>query len=147
MMPRDTRGFTLIELMIVVAIIAILASIAIGAYQDYIIRTQIGECSGLAGPIQLGVSEYFADQGVFPSSNASAGVLAATEYQGAYVSQIEVSAAGDVVCTFSSSAPQRANDQLDGTSVLWTPVDEGGSISWECSSTTIPTYRLATICR
>ncbi|AVP99120.1 prepilin-type cleavage/methylation domain-containing protein [Ahniella affigens] len=147
MTARPTQGFTLIELMIVVAIIAILAGMAIGAYQDYIIRTQVAECGSLAGPVQLGALEYYADQGVFPTSNLQAGLPAGDEYEGAYISRVELTAAGDVACTFSSTAPQQANGELDGASMLLTPIDEGGSVNWECSSTTISSYRLATICR
>lgn len=146
MTTRVPQGFTLIELMIVVAIIAILASIAIGAYQDYLIRAQIGECSVLAGNIQTAAIEYHSDRGVFPTSNAQAGTFAPTDVQGAFVSRVEILGTGDVACVFSSVAPQQANAELNGASVIWTPVDEGGSVSWDCSSTTIASYRLAAVC-
>lgn len=147
MTPRVQQGFTLIELMIVVAIIAILASIALGAYQDYIIRTQIGECSSLAGPIQIAAVEYHSNFGTFPTSNVQAGTFAPGQVQGTYVSRVEILPTGDLACVFSSAAPQSANAEIDGASMIWTPVEADGSVYWECSSTTISTYRLASLCR
>src|ERR1700752_2837925 len=69
------KGFTLIELMIVVAIIGILAAIAIPAYQDYTIRSQVTEGLNLAGAVKAAVAETYADRGVWPVDNKAAGVV------------------------------------------------------------------------
>ncbi len=76
-MKTMQKGFTLIELMIVVAIIGILAAIAIPAYQDYTIRSQLTEGLNLAGAVETGVAEYFANTGSFPTDNSSLGLTSA----------------------------------------------------------------------
>ncbi len=81
---RQHKGFTLIELMIVVAIIGILAAIAIPAYQDYIARAQAGEAMQLLGGAKAPMAEYFANQGIWPTAPGS--VMATTA--GKYVSAI-----------------------------------------------------------
>ncbi len=85
---KKQQGFTLIELMIVVAIIGILAAIAIPAYQDYTIRAQVSEGLSLAGGAKAAISEFTMDTGRFPSNNVTAGVSAATEITGKYVSDV-----------------------------------------------------------
>ena len=87
-MKRVQQGFTLIELMIVVAIIGILAAIAIPAYQDYTIRAQVSEGLNLAGGAKVAVTEYFQDQGVFPTTNLLAGIEAANTIKGKYVDTV-----------------------------------------------------------
>ncbi|MEO7200362.1 MAG: prepilin-type N-terminal cleavage/methylation domain-containing protein, partial [Dokdonella sp.] len=72
-MKKMQKGFTLIELMIVVAIIAILAAIAIPAYQDYLVRSQVSEGATLSDGAKTAVAEYYANHGKFPPSNISAG--------------------------------------------------------------------------
>jgi len=69
-MKNMQKGFTLIELMIVVAIIAILAAIAIPAYQDYLIRSQVSEGAVLADGAKTAVGEYYSNRGVFPPANS-----------------------------------------------------------------------------
>src|SRR5580698_5533466 len=73
-MKAMQKGFTLIELMIVVAIIGILAAIAIPAYQDYTVRSQVTEGMNLAGSLETGVAEYFANTGSWPAANSNAGI-------------------------------------------------------------------------
>jgi type IV pilus assembly protein PilA len=89
-MKRVQQGFTLIELMIVVAIIGILAAIAIPAYQDYTIRAQVSEGLNLSGGAKAAVTEYYQDQGTFPTSNAEAGLEAAANITGKYVATVTV---------------------------------------------------------
>jgi type IV pilus assembly protein PilA len=84
------RGFTFIELMLVVGIIGVLAGIAVPAYQDYTIRSRIAEALVLAGPVQKAVRDYYDRWGVFPSDNAAAGLQAAERYIGNNVRGIRV---------------------------------------------------------
>ena len=88
---KKQQGFTLIELMIVVAIIGILAAIAIPAYQDYTIRAQVSEGLNLAGGAKAAVSEYTMDTGNFPVDNTEAGIsAAATDINGKYTTSVTV---------------------------------------------------------
>jgi type IV pilus assembly protein PilA len=87
----NNHGFTLIELMLVVAIIGILAAVAIPAYQDYTIRAKNAEALELAGPAQRAISEYYDRWGRFPRDNAAAGLAAPDLHQGRVVKSISVS--------------------------------------------------------
>src|SRR5690606_6125375 len=106
-MKNMQQGFTLIELMIVVAIIGILAAIAIPAYQNYTIRAQVSEGMSLASGVRTSVSEQYQTTGVWPSDNAAAGVASASAITGNYVSQVAVSRSGTdglITVTFGNDA-------------------------------------------
>lgn len=142
---RNHRGFTLIELMIVVAIIAILAAIAISQYQDYVIRAQVAEGAALASAAKTAVTEFHARSGHFPvatcaNGNVSVGLAMPASIVGSYVSEVRVAGegcapplgAGSIVALFSSDAPQKASVTIDTASLIFSPVTHVGSVSWRC---------------
>ena len=131
---KKQQGFTLIELMIVVAIIGILAAIAIPAYQDYTIRAQVSEGLNLAAGAKAAVTEYYQDQGTFPTTNTLAGIETAGNIQGKYVSQVQVGALGQITVTYANNGTQTANDNIDTATLTMTPADNAGSVSWTCAA-------------
>ncbi len=142
-MKKVQQGFTLIELMIVVAIIGILAAIAIPAYQDYTIRAQVSEGLNLSGGAKAAVTEYFQDRGVMPSDNAQAGLEAAGNIQGKYVASVS-NASGVITVTYGRDA----HATIDTDSVLLTAdTSAAGSVQWICNSLTIADKHLPAACR
>ena len=142
---KKQQGFTLIELMIVVAIIGILAAIAIPAYQDYTIRAQVSEGLNLSGGAKAAVTEYFQDRGVLPTSNTQAGLAAAADIVGKYVAEVEVQNADGVVqVTYGGDA----HALITGDTLLMSPdTTEPGSVQWDCTSATIDNKHLPAACR
>ena len=133
-MKKFQQGFTLIELMIVVAIIGILAAIAIPAYQDYTIRAQVSEGLNLASGAKAAVSEAFMDSGVMPTNNAGAGMEVATNISGKYVLSVTITDPGIINVLYGVDA----NTSLTTAVLLLTPNGAGGgSIIWTCSGGTI----------
>jgi type IV pilus assembly protein PilA len=147
---KTQQGFTLIELMIVVAIIAILAAIAISQYQDYVIRSHISEGSSLADGMKTAVAEFYNNNGRFSSGgNASYGLATPASIQGTYVISVGVGATGIITAHFSSTAPKKANTKIDGEALSFSPITHAGSIEWACnkSSSTLKDKWVPTICR
>ncbi|MGB5346943.1 MAG: pilin [Woeseia sp.] len=143
-MKKVQQGFTLIELMIVVAIIGILAAIAIPAYQDYTIRAQVSEGLSLAGGAKAAVTEYYQDRGAMPADNATAGLPAAATISGKYVGTVTVAANGVISVAYTGAS---AHATLAAGVLIMTPVPSAGSVSWVCSSTTIADNHLPAACR
>ena len=145
---KKQQGFTLIELMIVIAIIAILAAIAIPAYQDYIARAQMSEAMTLASGQKVGVSEVFANNGTCPI-NGGNGFAADTDINGKYVAKVTVggtAAAGGgctIVATMKSTG---VSTGIQGKTLTLTLSNaDKGSNFWECKSSAAQKY-LPTSC-
>ncbi len=131
-MKAIQKGFTLIELMIVVAIIGILAAIAIPAYQDYTIRSQVTEGLNLAGAVKAAVAETYADRGAWPADNLEAGIVddagAAVTPSGKYVSEIQI-ADGTITIEYG----EQANANIVGGFLSLVPkVSANDDVIWLC---------------
>jgi type IV pilus assembly protein PilA len=142
MLKQVQKGFTLIELMIVVAIIGILAAIAIPAYQDYTIRSQVTEGLNLAGSIKAAVAETYAQNGVWPATLVAAGVVdaanAATPPSGKYVKTVQVET-GTVHITYSAVAGFQANKAIDTKVLSLKPlVSANQDVIWVCGYKAAP---------
>jgi type IV pilus assembly protein PilA len=130
------KGFTLIELMIVVAIIGILAAIAIPAYQNYTIRSQVTEGMNLASAVETGVAEYFANTGNWPSTMVLAGGDSTNLPSGKYVQSVNVSGQGLITITYGGN---QGNSAIQGKTLILTPGPNlNGDVSWICGLHTPP---------
>ena len=132
---QQHRGFTLIELMIVVAIIGILATVAIGAYQTYTIRAQVAEGLNMLGNIKVPLVDAFLNNGEAPRDRTEAGLSDnATDTFGNYVTQVEVNnGRAEVTFGFKASAI------IENATLSLTPYEtNSGSVIWRCGNQPIP---------
>jgi len=138
-MKTKQCGFTLIELMIVVAIIGILAAIALPAYQDYTKRSHVTEGLTLASGAKSAVSEYFSSEGRLPANNSVAGMVAPASIAGNAVESVSV-INGLITVTFNIKVES-------GTTLDLSPITATGSIKWECNNGNVPPRFLPSRCR
>lgn len=131
-----TAGFTLIELMIVVAIIGILAAIAIPAYQDYVIRAQVSEANILAGGLKPQVADIYANEGKLASMNSGKlGIPVAASVTGKYTAKVAVTAG-----LITAHMGKEANAKVSGQTLALSPLQNAGSLAWQCHFSGPPQY-------
>ena len=137
-------GFTLVELMIVIAIIAILANMAMVSYKDYLVRSKISSGLILAASAKSAVTEHYANKGTMPEDNADAGLAPANNITNDYVISLSVGTApttGTITITYSMP-------ELDaGDSILLSPDTTSGAVRWTCLSNNMPRTMLPSSCR
>ncbi len=130
-MKKNIRGFTLIELMIVIAIIGILSTMAIPTYQDYIIRGQIAEANAMVDGVKRSVTDYYTVHRKFPADNKSAGIPQPQHMIGNYVTSVTVEN-GAIHIALGNRINALAKDKV----LSWRPASVDGSrsspISWLC---------------
>ena len=128
------KGFTLIELMIVVAIIGILAAVAIPAYQDYTVRAKVTEGITAVGAAKAGVIDFYMAKNSFPSSNAEAGLGSSTDYATTWVSSLSVATGGAISVAYKKLG---AGTTLGETIVFTPTAGTAGVVTWACNSGTL----------
>ncbi len=139
-MKSFQKGFTLIELMIVIAIIGILAAIAIPAYQNYTIRAQVTEGLSLADNYKTAIAEFYQNNGTFPTGVTAAGSATTIPMPGAstgkYVSAVTVVAGGNIQITYSGS---QVNQKIAGNLLIIQPgTDTNSDVVWVCGKAAVP---------
>ena len=136
MLKQVQKGFTLIELMIVIAIIGILAAIAIPAYQNYTIRAQVTEGLTLADSWKTAISEYYANTGNWPQQSNLSGTCIST---GKYESSVTVLQGGVISIVYGANANQKLSVTGNDTLQLVPYTNANGDVIWQCGTNAPPT--------
>jgi type IV pilus assembly protein PilA len=126
-MQRNTQGFTLIELMIVIAILGILLAIAIPAYSDYTIRARTSEGLNVAAAAKTAVSETRLSSGTFPTTNTLAGIAAAIS--STYVTSIVIGTGGAITITYKN-----IDTAVNNSTLVLAPSFAGNTVRWSCNA-------------
>jgi type IV pilus assembly protein PilA len=146
-MKTMQKGFTLIELMIVIAIIGILAAIAIPAYQDYTIRAKVSEGLNLAGAAKLAVAETFDSTGGYSSTQNGYGLPDAVSITGNNTSAVSVASSGTVTISYKATG-MGGNPTADSTNITLVPdSSQPGALQWDCTGGTTPDKYRPANCR
>lgn len=146
-MKAIQKGFTLIELMIVIAIVGILAAVALPAYQDYTARAQMSEALTLAEGQKSAVVEYYSDNGTFPNSNASAGIAKASEIKGKYVQSVTVTGDATSATITAKMASANVNKDIKEKTLKLVGKQNSGSFQWTCEKGDVDEKFLPSSCR
>lgn len=137
------RGFSLMELMIVLGIVAILTAVGLPAYQTYVTRAKFAEVFSLSSPAQLAIAEFQQTTGDWPVDNQQAGLALPEEMNGNYIEKIAVQL-NQVIATFNKKA---GNGVAEQSVILTAELGNAGQILWDCYSLTINPYFLPNNCR
>ena len=146
-MKAIQKGFTLIELMIVIAIVGVLAVVALPAYQDYTARAQMSEALTLAEGQKSAVVEYYSDKGTFPTSNQAAGIAAANTITGKYVKSVEVSVVDNDAIITATMKSSGVNKDISGKTLILVGKQNAGSFDWTCKKGSVDDKFLPSSCR
>ncbi|MHB8535111.1 MAG: pilin [Sulfuricaulis sp.] len=140
-MKKLQQGFTLIELMIVVAIIGILAAIAVPAYQDYTIKSRVSEAASLSGGVRTAMDVAFSEGyaiGSIPTTAASLNLSNSGSYKSKYVTSVGYNASGIITVTLQTD---KSLGLASGKSVVYSPIPQGGNLQWVVKGKVPTKYR------
>ena len=141
-MNGKQQGFTLIELMTVVACIGVLSSIAIPAYQDYTIRAQVAEGLSLSAGVKVAIVEYFVTNGDWPNNNVKAGVANHNDIKGNYAKSVKVKD-NEIEIMYGNDA----NKAISNKKLTLTATESFGYFKWNCAASAIEDNHLPSSCR